>query len=276
MNSRRNFLRKGLAATGCVFTFQTVEASNVSMTEVFEKGLNKRSEQSWKIDQWYDYIDQTDINYGNTHQNVESESVKKSSGDISTDVISKYEPSNLTLVMTTYDINSYQALEIYWKFENSVDSIDSGQPNDLIKIGYSDDHFSKASEKDGQDWVYFGDDNYVSPANHEAMTPMGVVAAYNGPWMDYQSPLIGDYVEKKGDKDGHDYFGVYVDPNKSIPEQEREIFFTYSMLYDSAELGGISLSSNGVSFTIKEEQDSWSVPVAYEQSDIRNGKTYNP
>lgn len=284
MKSRRAFLKSTAVVASSPVATQIVDAKNTDETKIFERGLEKRNKYDWGIDEWYNYIEEKGIRFGNVRKKIDMETDGVDSKTLSKQELSLYEPSNLTLTMTSYDIDSYnyytdsyQAIEIAWSFEDSIDSINSGEPNDLVKIGYSDNHFSKASAKDGQDWVYFGNDGeYVSPASSDALTPGGVVASYNGPWLYTQNPLFGDYITTKGDKDGEDFFTVYVDPNTSVPEKDREIFFQYSMLYDSAELGGVSVGTGGVSYSITNEQNSWTVPLAYEQSDIRGGKQYNP
>ncbi|WP_152418117.1 MULTISPECIES: hypothetical protein [unclassified Haloferax] len=264
-----------MGAAAGVGLVPTISSGKEDSVVKFDKAMKNRDKKDWSLDKWFKYIDDKDIEYGNEQKTTKVDLKTGSSTDgPSTQIISGFEEKDLTLTMTYYSLGSYDAVELHWSFDNSgIDDAYTGKPKDIAKIGYNPDHYSKPPERDGESWYSFGSD--MVELGKKQTPEGGAIARYNGLYFKGQNPLIGDG-EVGGDLDLQDYMTLYIDPDTSVPLNEREIYFSYSMLYDSASLGDTNISDDGISFGITNEEDSWTVSPAYEQEDLRNGKQYTP
>lgn len=279
--SRRQVLQRAGGIAGGLSLFPTVTSArgnNRSREVRFRNALKKARKNTWSREQWFKYIEKTDIEYGNIEDTVEVQLLPKNNDDgPSTNVIAPFEPADLTLTMSYYSVSSnYDAVQFHWQFERGIDDTYTGEPKDLVKIGHASNHYYKPDSLDGDEAYSY--DSYVESAPGGGLTSGGLAAQYNGCHYVIQNPLIGEGYEA-GDCSlpRAAWMVEYVDPNSLVSPSNRELFFSYSMLYDNAQLDSVSFASDGVvGFSISSEQDSWTVSVGYEQEDIRGGKQYNP
>lgn len=246
----------------------------LSIYETFHRLQKRREVEHWSLDRWYEALEENGIPYGNTI--VDTNNVVDT-GDVSTQALSLFEPSDLTLTVNYYNIGRvyeppyYDAIEMAWEFDKALDDSNTGKPKDIASIGINPDHYTKPSSLDGEEWFHLGDATEL--AGPDSAGSGGIAAKYNGYYFKPQIPLIGDG-EAGGDPSLSSSITLYVDPNYSV--DERRIYFSYSMLYDNATYGGSSIGSDGViSVSIANEQDSWTVAPAYEEDDIRGGREYS-
>lgn len=269
--NRRSLMKTIGAATVGLSGIPTASAKR-NVVKQFKKALEKRRKHDWDLDKWYRYVDKLGVQYGNSQADVP---------DVSQDIISGFEPADLTLTMTYYLLSAhypypdYDQIELHWQFDNSgADDAYTGKPKDLAKIGFSPDSFSKPEELDGDSWYEFGPS--TSSPGINAVSDGGIVGEWNGYYYDASGVPITDG-ETGGDMGLEDHISVYVDPSNSQAYDQLTIYFAYSMLYDSARFDGVGFSTDGViGYQISDEQDSWTVNPAYEAADLYDGKEYTP
>lgn len=266
---RRSYL-KSLSTVAGLGALPVVNADSPTFAD-YRKALQRRKEENWELDRWYDLLEELGIRYGNNQETGDS--------GPSTQDISLFEKNDLTLTMTYEDFpdGDYEpavdAVELKWEFSTGVDDTYTGEPKDAVKIGFQKDHFEKPSSLDGDDMYEFGSD-MVGLAGNNGLTSRGLAAEYKGLFIDLQNPLIGDG-RTGGDVDRQDWMKIFVDPSSDA--DQRTLYFGYTMTYDNAEINGVGIGTDGViGFDIKNESDSWTAITAYEDKDLKNGTEYSP